>query len=143
MNIMKQLQKRVDELDTAYAFHCDEANRVWGELLQAKDELMKLHMAAIDGSQYTKKLERLKTILNDCRYVRFAFHKQEHPYHDDDHEAMEDPLDWKISEYDMLGMETWIDVVFYYHNEALRTFVKRWMQDNTCGREADEEEFTR
>lgn len=141
---MEQLQKRVDDLNKAFVFHCEESNRVWRELLEAKDELMKAHMASMDGSLYIKKLERLKSIVETSERVRFAFHKDVEPYKNDDHEAMEDPLDWKITEYDVLGMNTWTDVVFYYHNEALRTFVKEWMLKNlTHSEEEDEKEFTR
>ena len=144
---MEQLQKRVDDLDKAFVFHCEESNRVWKELLDAKDELMKAHMETVDGTAYATKLERLKAYIEQIGVrcsVRYAFHKDKEPYKTDDHEAMEDPLNWNIHEYDMLAIETWVDIIFYYHNEAVKTFVDTWMKKNMeKANSADEEEFSR
>ena len=86
---------------------------------------------------YTTKLERLKAYISafdevargtHCR-VNFAFRKVD-GYTDDFHEPMHDPLDWKIAEYNLIGMSDHVEIIFDYSNETVKEFVKRWMFEN-------------
>jgi hypothetical protein len=39
-------------------------------------------------------------------------------------------LDFKIAEYDLIGMSDHMEIIFYYSNEALKHFIETWMKEN-------------
>jgi hypothetical protein len=136
---MEDLRKRVEELEAKHGQLEEESAKVYKELEEAKELLCLEELKTIDENDpiYTKKLERLKTFmdayLEENPYyneVTFAFKKQEEPYRGDSHEIIQDPLDWMVGEYDLLGMNNFMEIIFEYHTEAVKNFVLRWMKEH-------------
>ena len=134
---MEELQKLVSDLEAEQHELEQRSTEVYRKLEAAKDKLALEQQKNIESDipYYTKKLERLKVYLDgfveDHRGdVHYAFEKQDEPYTGDFHEIIQDPLEYAMCEYDCLGMTKFLEIVFDYHNESVRTFVKKWMDEN-------------
>lgn len=132
---------RIEELRAKYEAAREVKNALRAELEEAEEELKREGLKNIEQQvpYYEKRLKRLKVFidafLEETRGadVKYAFKKQEYPYLDDFHEVMHDPLDWKIAEYDLLDMAKYMEIVFEYHNEAVKNYVETWMKENFDG----------
>lgn len=80
---------------------------------------------------YARRLGRLKKYIEKscANSVHYAFHKVG-PHVDDYHEIVHDPIDWKIADYDLLAMESCVDILFDYSIDAVREFIRDWMKEN-------------
>ena len=127
----------MEDIAAQYAKAKEEYQRLQKVLEDAREEQLRKKVLEIEEQipTYTKKLERLKAYVdafkNECRgrYVQYGFRKVE-SYKSDDHQPMADPLDWRICEYDLLGIDENLDIVFDYSNEAVKKFVSDWMEKN-------------
>lgn len=135
---MEELHTRIEELEKLYDRSAAKTKELYKELEEAREKLDLECMKDITESipYYTKKLERIKKFVklfkeehNDVS-IHYAFDKMEHPYKGDFHEIIQDPLDYLIGEYDCLGMTKFLEIVFEYHNESVKKFVKDWMEEN-------------
>lgn len=143
------MEQQLDELYEKETALEEEQKRLRKEIEDVKEKLLEERMKTLAGKEdfYAKKLNRLKAYVEafvaetayDSRGVRieprssnlqYAFRKMELPYKDDFHEVMEDPLDWTVAEYDLLGMQECLEIRIDYHSEALKGFVTRWMEEN-------------
>lgn len=133
-----ELRNQLNELDQKYETLQDMLSKVYEQREAARDALHKEQVKKMDDviPKYTAKLERLKAYIESWKAasrgkneVKFAFRKCE-PYKDDFHELMHDPLDWKISEYDLLGFWDHLEIIFDYSDETIKEFVRRWMFEN-------------
>ena len=128
--LVDELQKKYDELDS-------ERDRVSALLEEARKTLLKEKVNDIAEKipYYVEKLERLKKFVEGFmgtgrrHRTRYAFRKVA-GYSDDDYEPIHDPLDWRINEYDLLGMDQTLEIVFDVSNEAVEDFVKTWVKKN-------------
>jgi hypothetical protein len=138
---MEELQKLVNDLEEEQHELERRSSELYNKLEEAKDKLALEQQKDIetDIPYYTKKLERMKVyiggFIQEYRHdhggdVRYAFEKQDEPYKGDFHEIIQDPLDYVMGEYDCLGMTKFLEIVFDYHNESVRTFVTKWMETN-------------
>lgn len=133
----------IEELRAKHEAAQEEADRLYQELQEATRLQALESLKNVDVDFYTKRLERIKTYV-DGYDTKYTFRKQEHPYQDDFHEVMRDPLDWKIAEYDLLGMQVYVEIVFDYHCDGVKEFVKTWMSEHipdATYRENDREMF--
>ena len=130
VNAIKERQQQIEE----------EQKQLWKDLSKAEEELAEEQMKDISThiSKYEAKLERIRKYLEgfieDKRgrfrdNVKYAFRKVE-IYKDDFHDPMPDPLNWKIAEYDLLDMDQYVEIIFDYHNEAVKRFVADWMGEH-------------
>ena len=123
----------MEDIKEQYEKAKEENERLEKMLLDAREEHMRKKVLEIEEEipMYTKKLERLKKFIEEFkgRNVSYGFRKV-NPYYDDYHEVMSDPLDWRICEYDLLGMHKNLEIVFDYSNEAVQMFVDEWMKKN-------------
>ena len=135
---MEDLHTRIEELERLHERSAAKTRELYNELEEAREKLELECMKDIDEyiPYYTKKLERIKKFIemfkeehNDVS-IHYAFDKKEHPYKGDFHEVIQDPLDYLIGEYDCLGMTKFLEIVFEYHNDALKKFVQDWMEEN-------------
>jgi len=157
---MEPLETRIRELEDKRTALEEEQMRVWKDLETAKAALVAERMKTIDShkSFYVKKLERIKKTVDafvaETAYMhngveiasrnnnlRYGFRKKELPYKDDYHEVMQDPLDYAVVEYDLLGMEDYLEIRIDYHSEALKDFVEEWMSGHLPHMERDETLF--
>lgn len=135
---MEELQKVVNDLEEEQHELEKRSTEVYHKLQKAKDKLDLEKQKDIERyiPYYTKKLERIKVYIDGFiedygkNDVRYAFEKREEPYKGDDYEIIQDPLEYMMGEYDCLGMYKFLEIVFDYHNESLRTFVTKWMEEN-------------
>jgi hypothetical protein len=134
---MEELQKLVNDLEEEQHELERRSSELYNKLEEAKDKLALEQQKDIetDIPYYTKKLERMKIYIDGFRQeyrgdVRYAFEKQDEPYKGDFHEIIQDPLEYAMCEYDCLGMTKFLEIVFDYHNESVRTFVTKWMEKN-------------
>ena len=155
---MEHLETQIRELEDAKAELEAQGLEIWRKLETAKDALVAERMKTIEKhkSFYAKKLERIKKTVDifvtETAYMhngveiasrnnnlKYGFRKKELPYKDDYHEVMQDPMDFMIVEYDLLGMEDYLEVRVDYHSEALKDFVEEWMSQNIphMGRDDD------
>jgi DNA repair exonuclease SbcCD ATPase subunit len=114
-------------------------SKLYQKVEKAKQKMLAEKLSKIEDfiPAYTKKLERLKKFMDDgfnenqSMYdrVEYGFKKVD-TYLDDYHDPMPDPLDFKISEYDLLGISEHMEIIFYYSNEALKDFIETWMKAN-------------
>jgi hypothetical protein len=113
-------------------------SKLYQKVEKAKQKMLAEKLSKIEDfiPAYTKKLERLKKFMdgfneNQSMYdrVEYGFKKVD-TYLDDYHDPMPDPLDFKISEYDLLGISEHMEIIFYYSNEALKDFIETWMKAN-------------
>lgn len=141
------MEDRLADLEAKEHTLQEEQKRLRKEIEEVKEALLNERMSTLDADQrefYERKLKRVKAyvdafvaetayVSNGCEIaprksnVKYAFRKHETPYTDDFHEVMEDPLDWAIAEYDLIGMQECIDIRFDYHSEFLKDFVTQWM----------------
>lgn len=131
---MDDAQQKVHDLESEEQALSARHTELWKELTAAKERLALERMKTLGhmAEAYTKKLHRIKWYVDEFGYERnttYAFRKVD-AYSDDFHEPMADPLDWKIAEYDLLGMDQYVEIRFDYHNEAVRDFVIQWMTEN-------------
>ena len=144
------MEQRLAELEAREKELEEEKRRLWREIEDAKAKLLNERMSTLDSTQrefYERKLRRLKAyvdafvaetayesrgvlIENRRSNLKYGFRKMEGPYKDDWHEVMEDPLDWTIAEYDLLGMSENVDIRFDYYSEFLKIFVTKWMDEH-------------
>lgn len=134
---MEELKKLVNELEDEQHELEKRSTEVYRKLEEARDKLALEQQKDIekDIPYYTKKLERMKVYIDGFieEYrgdVRYAFEKQDEPYMGDFHEIIQDPLDYAMGEYDCLGMTKFLEIVFDYYNESVKTFVIKWMEEN-------------
>lgn len=134
---MEELQKLVSDLEEEQHELEKRSTELYRKLEKARDNLALEQQKDIerDIPHYTKKLERLKAYIDgfieDYNVdVRYAFEKQDDPYTGDSYEIIQDPLDYMMGEQDCLGMTNYLEIVFDYHNESVRTFVTKWMEEN-------------
>ena len=139
---MQELNAKIDALEQDQARLCKEREEVKEQLFVERMKSITTH-----ASFYAKKLERIKKTVDafvaETAYLykgveiasrrnnlKYGFHKQELPYKDDFHETMQDPLDYTLREYDLLGMEDCLEIRFDYYSEAVRDFVEEWMREH-------------
>lgn len=135
---MEDLQKLVEKLQERHHALEQESSAVYKQLEEAQERLDAERLKNIGNfvPDYTRKLERLKVYIEGfvAEYrgheVNYAFRKREEPYKGDFHELLQDPLDYLIGEYDCLGMTKFLEIVFEYHNPAVKSFVEKWMNKN-------------
>lgn len=129
---------RIEELRAKYEAAREVKNALRAELEEAEQELAMEALKNIEKyiPMYEKRLGRLKmfvdAFLEEERgsHVDCAFRKRDHPYLDDFHEVMHDPLDWQIVEYDLLGMSKIMEIKFDYHTEAVKDFAEKWIKES-------------
>ncbi len=127
---VNELQRKCNELDR-------ERDKVSAQLDEAIKQLLKEKVKDIAEKipYYVEKLERLKRFVEGFmaggrgHRTRYAFRKVA-AYSDDDYEPIHDPLDWRINEYELLGMDHTLEIVFDVSNDAVEDFVKTWMKKN-------------
>jgi hypothetical protein len=144
------MEQRLAELEAKEHDLQEEQERLRKEMEEVKEALMNERMSTLDSDQrafYERKLRRVKAYVEafvaETAYesrgaliesrksnLKYGFRKREEPYKDDFYEIMADPLDWTIAEYDLLGMEEYVEVRFDYHSEFLKDFVTQWMDEN-------------
>lgn len=130
-NLVEKLRERHDALE-------QESSAVYKQLEELQERLDAERLKNIENvvPEYTRKLERLKVyidgFISDYRghEVNYAFRKCDEPYRGDHYELLQDPLDYLIGEYDCLGMTKFLEIVFEYHNPAVKSFVEKWMNKN-------------
>lgn len=137
---MEHLETQIRELDTKLNEMEEEQTRVRHEREALKTLLFQERMKTLDRHKefYIKKLERIKKHVDafvgeaDHRNgnLKYGFRKRELPYKDDSYDIMQDPLDFMIVEYDLLGMDDYLEVRVDYHSEAVKDFVNDWMREN-------------
>ena len=134
---MENLQKLVNELEEEQHELERRSTEIYHKLDDARNRLALEQQKDIESDipYYTKKLERMKVYIDGFveEYrgdVRYAFEKQDGPYTGDSYEIIQDPLDYAMGEYDCLGMTKFLEIVFDYHNESVKTFVTKWMEEN-------------
>lgn len=147
---MESLQARIEELDTKIEVLEEEREAVKHQLFLERMKSITRH-----ASFYAKKLERIKKTVDvfvaetaymhngveiACRRsnLKYGFRTKKLPYTDDFHEVMQDPLDYTIVEYDLLGMSDCMEIRFDYHSEAVRDFVEEWMREHLPHMERDD-----
>ena len=130
MNRIDELRDQVDAAEEALS-------ALRAELEEARHQKAIEDLKNIEHviPKYEKRLKRLKVYIdtfveNERGEVKYAFKKREHPYLDDFHEVMHDPLNWKISEYDLLDMAKYMEIIFEYHTDGVKDFVRKWMTEN-------------
>ena len=148
---MESLQARIEELDTKIEVLEQDQARLEEEREAVKHQLFLERMKSITrhASFYAKKLERIKKTVDafvaEAPYrtsnLKYGFRTKKLPYTDDFHEVMQDPLDYTIVEYDLLGMSDCMEIRFDYHSEAVRDFVEEWMREHLPHMERDDDLF--
>ena len=155
-DLERQIRELDDKLDDIKSFE----SQVWRDREVIKAKLFHERMKSIETHKqfYVKKLERIKKYVeafvgetpfmgtgHDLAYrkgnLRYGFRKREFPYQDDYHEMMQDPLDFMIVEYDLLGMDDHLEIRFDYHSKPVQEFVKAWMRENLPRVHYDDELF--
>lgn len=134
-----ELRNQLAELEQKYETLREMMSETYEKKEAVRDALHKEQVKKFDGilPKYTAKLERLKAYISGFEAVargrfekvKFAFRKCE-PYKDDFHEPMHDPLDWKLCEFNLIGMSDHLEIIFDYSDEVVKEFVKRWMWEN-------------
>ena len=127
----------MEDIKEQYEKALAEYQRLQKVLLDAREEQLRKKASDIEEQipMYTKKLERVKKFIEEfmteCRGrdFKYGFRKVK-AYYGDDHEPMSDPLDWRMCEYDLLGLDENLEIVFDYSNEAVKKFVSDWMEEN-------------
>jgi hypothetical protein len=135
---MEELQKLVNELEAEQSELEQRSSELYRKLENAREKLALEKQKDIEDflPYYTQKLERMKDYIEGYmaesrgNEVHYVFRKQDYPYTGDFHEIIQDPLDYMMGEYDCLGMNKFLEIVFEYHNESVRHFVKSWMDEN-------------
>lgn len=128
--LLEQLRERYDVLEK-------EREDLYKELQKVETEYRIEQLKSIDDQipTYVSRLKRLKAYIDGFatqsykRRVRYGFKKMG-TYHDDFNDPMHDPLEWTIVEYDLLGMEWYLDIQFRYSNDIVKKFVVDWMSSN-------------
>ena len=157
---MESLEAQIRELEARKADLEEQQMCVWREIETTREKLILERMKTITthASFYAKKLERIKKTVDifvaetaytrngveiACRNsnLKYGFRKKELPYKDDYHEVMQDPLDYTIVEYDLLGMSDCMEIRFDYHSEALKDFIEEWMSQHLPHMERDDDLF--
>jgi ElaB/YqjD/DUF883 family membrane-anchored ribosome-binding protein len=143
-------EQRIAELEERERQLGYEQTRLWKEIEEAKAQLIKERVEVLGetAEDYAKKLKRIKaftdafveetawtlmegqTVYPRKRHLSYGFRKIPEVYTTDDHEPTEDPLDYQIAEFDMLGMQEELQVRFDYYSEATKDFVMKWMKEN-------------
>ena len=130
--IISNLQDKIHALE-------EQQQTLYDQLNEARQKLITEQIGELGNTAgYTKTLERIKKyvglFLEDNPHstgnLRYGFHYQKEVYMDDFHEPMNDPLDFKIAEYDLLAMAQYLEIRFEYHTPAVKEFVIRWMRNN-------------
>lgn len=133
-----QIRSELVELEDTYQSVKQKYYELRAKREELEEKLTLEELKSIDKIVpfYTKKLERLKKYSDDfvlshnrCGNVEYAFQKVD-GYIDDFHNPTNDPLNWKLSEYDLLEMSQHLEIVFEYSNDSVREFVERWMSEN-------------
>lgn len=143
---MEAAIQKVDELEREQQELEVRQKQLWKELDTAKVILATECMKTLKGktAAYEKKLQRIKRYVDEFggkeRNVSYAFRKVK-VYLDDFHEPMQDPLDWKIAEYDLLDMDQYVEIRFDYHNESVKEFVMQWIRENLPNAEWNDDMF--
>jgi hypothetical protein len=159
-NCMEPLETHIRELEARKADLEEQQMSVWKEIEATKEKLFLERMKSITthASFYARKLERIKKTVDafvaETAYMhngveiasrnsnlKYGFRKKELPYTDDYHEVMQDPLDYAVVEYDLLGMSDCMEIRFDYHSEALKDFIEQWMSEHLPHMERDETLF--
>ena len=138
MNRIEELRAKHEAAEKAV-----EVLRV--ELEEAEQEMARERLKNIEDyiPLYEMRLKRLKVYIetfveNERRSdAKYAFQKREQPYLNDFHEVTHDPLNWKIAEYNLLGMSVTMEIIFEYHPDAVKDFTRKGMAENV-GRACDE-----
>ncbi len=124
--LAKKLQEMEDKTSLLNELYQEECRKI--------EEKEMENISAIIPS-YITKLERLKLYIDEFHKHRehdkitYTF-KHISGYYDDWHDRRNDPLEWMIAEYDILGMYRSMEIVFRYSNNALRTFITSWITEN-------------
>ena len=131
---MDAAQQKVIDLEWEQETLEAKQKELWKELREAKERLALERMKTLGdmADTYTKKLHRIKWYVDEFGHennTSYAFRKVD-AYSDDYHEPMADPLDWKIAEYNLLGMDQYLEIQFDYHNDAVKHFVIQWITEN-------------
>lgn len=155
------MDQKLAELEAKNRALQEEQKRLREEMDEIKVKMLNERMTTLNSDErafYERKLRRVKAyveafvaetayesrgalIENRKMNLKYGFRYHELPYTDDAYEAMNDPLDWAIMEYDLLGMSEHLDIRFDYHSEFLKDFVMKWMLENMPHVEYDERMF--
>ena len=136
---VEDLEKILDNLELSKRVLDKMLNQNYQELEEVKKKLAIKRMENMKDEipKYTAKLERLKKFVEAFiaeyprrNHVSYTFKKKNEPYVDDFHDVMPDPLEYKLAEYNLLGMDNYIEIVFDYYNEGLKNFIEKWMTEN-------------
>lgn len=126
-----------------------EREKLHEELRKAEEAVKLEQLKTIDNQipSYASRLERLKIYVEGFifdrpyrRDVKYGFKKVE-TYKDDYYSPMADPLEWTIIEYNLLGMEWYLEIQFKYSSEPVKKFVVDWMEKNVKWADYDEEMY--
>ena len=131
------MEERLEQLEAEY--NATETRlRELAELLYiAEKECKRERIINIEEKipAYTARLERLGRIIKDFTdtyqihgEVQYAFHYIDEGYVSDGYDPMSDPMDWNIVEYDLLGMNQNLEIVFDYSTLAVKDFIENWMK---------------
>jgi hypothetical protein len=133
-----ELQKKIDQLTEERDIAREKYEELDNKLDQLREKMKHEELKNIEKEIpfYVRKLERIRKYMDAFMVehsrrgnVEYAFQKVD-GYIDDFHNPTMDPLNWKLSEYDLLEMSQHLEIVFEYSNEAVRGFVDRWLKDN-------------
>lgn len=139
MSSITELEEKLRVLKDRQHEIQEEDKKLYREIEAAEVALAEEQMKDIKEHilKYEAKLERIQKYIEGflkekCRgrdNVKYAFRKVE-IYKDDFHDAMPDPLNWRIAEYDLLDMDQYVEIIFDYHSEAVKRFVGDWMREH-------------
>ena len=129
---MATAREKLEAIEEEIAQHEADLTELHHTKFQLETEIKKQEILNIEAHipYYQTKLERLKAFLPPYPNLKIVFKKVDTQYADDWYHPMRDPLDWTIREYDMLGMDTCVDITFEYYTESVKTFVEKWWAEN-------------
>lgn len=134
---MDDLHKQLDILQLKHKETEEYLKKLYWEIDSLEHKIIEEEQKDIKGMipKYTHKLERLKVYMDEfmkeewCSKVLCKFKKVD-TYTNDFHQPMHDPLEWTLAEYDLLGMDTYLEIIFYYSKEAVKQFIENWIESN-------------
>lgn len=126
----KDIQSKLEEIENKKFELMNELCRTEKEIREAE---VLLDISNVIP-KYEKKLERLKNYMESNtnsygKVVSYAFKKNRDSYTIEG-ELIQDPLDYKLVEFNPSSTNDHIEIVFHYYNELVKEFVKKWFDKN-------------
>jgi hypothetical protein len=128
-------REKYEELQKALEDAQNVVSELYGLVHNAKLKYMTEQLSNIVNLDecYNKKLDRLGRTIKDFvdthhGNVSYGFKKVD-VYLDDFHDPMPDPLEWMISEYNLLGMSDHMEIIFKYSQDFVKYFVQKWIDE--------------